>query len=572
MFGPRAYMFSGGAPTTPAPTIAFVQPTYIAYSGGGLQPTAGGTSFSVFGANFAIGATVGFYQAGILIALAVGTTTLASTWIICDTPALPSGVYDVRVTNPDSQFVDAVGVHRSWEPGDETWGALFLPGNYNDGTGTWTDSSGNGLDATAAVGTPVADAGCPIIDPGTSAYLSIPESIADGVTPMATLLEGTIFCIYEAAASDAELPDYSNPALVSGSGASPGLYHAAKGFKVATYDPLATVYIFARVAKARCGVPQAAFNRWNGATYEGKLNAGPWVGVTNTAATLSSGNVGATTYIGSSYSSVFKGKIKMVGIYPTAMTNLLAERLHVWAALAGHVPFSTTVTLESFAGVRHWRDHRSIGDDGLGNVISWNDLSASGRHLGQGDASKQPALTLASTDYYDENVVTFDPSVTSRKLDSAVLGANGAQPSRRFFIGQYGSTTGYLLDQTGDGNTADPNARQAYLTTAGEIYLFAGSAAISAAAQPTTPAVICVEWNGVSTNVYVNDATTPVVAAIDPGAQEYNSIRLGDRYDETDPFTGVLVAEGDFDYDAVDATRKTLMYEMAARYGIPVIG
>lgn len=80
------------APTQPAPTITSLNPT----SGSNL----GGTSVTITGTNFQVGATVSFGGTA-----ATSATTTSSTTIVTTAPAHALGSVPVTVTNPDNQTV-----------------------------------------------------------------------------------------------------------------------------------------------------------------------------------------------------------------------------------------------------------------------------------------------------------------------------------------------------------------------------------------------------------------------------------------------------------------------------------
>ncbi|HQO21308.1 MAG TPA: IPT/TIG domain-containing protein, partial [Acidobacteriota bacterium] len=86
------YTVTNSRYTAPAPAIDAVVPS----SG----PAEGGTSISIYGSGFSIGAEVKIGGVNATSSLVV----VNSTKITCKTPAGSSGTKEVRVTNPNGQF------------------------------------------------------------------------------------------------------------------------------------------------------------------------------------------------------------------------------------------------------------------------------------------------------------------------------------------------------------------------------------------------------------------------------------------------------------------------------------
>jgi hypothetical protein len=89
--GPYYYQLVNARFNAPAPLIDAVAPS--------TGPAAGGTSISIYGSNFAAGATVKIGGAG-----AANVVIVNSTKITCKTPAGTAGAKDVTVTNRNGQF------------------------------------------------------------------------------------------------------------------------------------------------------------------------------------------------------------------------------------------------------------------------------------------------------------------------------------------------------------------------------------------------------------------------------------------------------------------------------------
>lgn len=321
-----------------APSVASVSPNVGDVGGGG-------EAITILGDDFVNGATVTIGGVS-----ATSVTWVSATEITCVPGAHAAGVVDIVVTNPDTQDSGASGdnLFEYWAPSEETLGLLLMPGDYAvagaqgvNAVGTWTDSSGNNLDAVSdgGVDAPIASSGCPDFVAADALFLSIAESIADGGTPMATLTAGTIVAILEADIAEADAAAYANPSIIAGNAASPNLQFSDVGIKGVTYDDGVADYITCVAGAAATGVSHIAFLRWNGATFECRRNGGSFVNEPILAATLSAGNVGPQTEIGRSFAGTqhFDGRIKLIAISATAISDALCNKFRTWAQQQGHV-------------------------------------------------------------------------------------------------------------------------------------------------------------------------------------------------------------------------------------------
>lgn len=313
-----------------APAISLITPFDDVTYPTGLQDPAGGTDIVITGTGFQNGATVDFQVAG--VTQASGMVTFDSpTQLTVTTPALSAGPYDVLVTNPDTQDSGSTGdgLHESWEILQQTWTAVYTPGTYSGGL--WPDASGNAHDANWADGVPAEDAGCPDMN-GTNDYLLITESLVEGGTPLATQTAGSMLAIFEADAADADAGDYLNPAIISGTAASPGIYYSDAGFKAVCYDDTTALYVPAAAGAATLTDPHIGFCTWSATELRARVDAGPFVvGTLDTG--LPIGNVGPDTYIGTGYSSRFNGRIRLVAISDTIISDALCDKIRAWGLI-----------------------------------------------------------------------------------------------------------------------------------------------------------------------------------------------------------------------------------------------
>jgi len=66
------------------------------------------------------------------------------------------------------------------------------------------------------------------------------------------------------------------------------------------------------------------------ASYDGQnINGTTW-----TVGPLSTGNIGADTWIGRSYGALYTGKIMLVAVYPTRVTNEKLQQWYQWGRRA----------------------------------------------------------------------------------------------------------------------------------------------------------------------------------------------------------------------------------------------
>jgi hypothetical protein len=158
---PAAFTYQ--APPPPAPTVTGVSPA--------AGPTAGGTSVTVTGTNFASGATASFGGAA-------GTVTaLGASSITVTTPARAAGAVDVTVVNPDGGSATLAGAFTFEAPasGSPPTISSLSPDSGSPAGGTLCVISGSGFLAGAAVG-----------------FGGTPASLAPGTAITATSISVTV--------------------------------------------------------------------------------------------------------------------------------------------------------------------------------------------------------------------------------------------------------------------------------------------------------------------------------------------------------------------------------------------
>lgn len=239
----------------------------------------------------------------------------------------------------------------TWSPLDDvgTLSLLLMPGDYDPdalgaGVGRWVDSSGNARHADLVTGANPADDGFgnPVFDGATTWLDIVGASLADSVSyPGAAMADpdnGSIIVIEKQTSLDADIGDYFNPAFISGTGATPGLYASDTYTKTVGYDGATYVQANAPSGVAASGVAHIQFGAWDAtglyaACDENAFGAVVPYGV----GPLSVGNIGADTWIGRSYQVPMSGTLYLVAVYPTKISDAKVAQWRAWAIAQGLV-------------------------------------------------------------------------------------------------------------------------------------------------------------------------------------------------------------------------------------------
>lgn len=262
-----------------------------------------------------------------------------------------SGVVDVVVTNGVGASSTGTGLIEYFAPQDLTPTCALLPGDYAvagvqgvNAVGTWTDTSGNGNDAVSGggVNAPAALSGVPDFVAVDALYLSIAKSLASaGGSPpdLATLGAGTEIAFFEPDLSTGADPgiDYADSVVIVGDGASAGICYNDDGILWEAYDELDVVYYRTPVVAAAIGDKHFACGRWNGTTWDSRVNASAFQVVTATSAILSNGNVGVTTELGRSFGGTrqLDGRIHAIFTYASALSDGNVTKIRKWGQQRG---------------------------------------------------------------------------------------------------------------------------------------------------------------------------------------------------------------------------------------------
>jgi hypothetical protein len=247
--------------------------------------------------------------------------------------------------------------------------------------------------------------------------------------------------------------------------------------------------------------------------------------------------------------------------------------------LGGVMPDSgaSNFTPPSIAGLTAW--YRADLGITIGTGVSaWADQSGTGdanKNVTQGTAANQPTFNASDGAYNSKPTLSFDD--TNDVLISGLWSSSLAQPSTIYLVGNTnGGDAEYMFaraanahlgveiwgrDNTGSGGTLGSLAAGC---SGGQIVSTSGSAPVL-----SSPSVIAVVVNGVSSNGYVNSFNTTFCSG-NLGTDPLQSLRFGSRSDDL-AFLGGKIAECVIYSGAHDvSTRTTVMSYLGSRYGISI--
>lgn len=574
---------AGGGP----PSISAASRTgAVQYTTTGLQDLVGGNDVSITGTNFVNGCTVDYKQAGNTIASSPAVTFLNSTNIQATNPALAVGIYDLVVTNPDMQNTGASGdaLHESYTLTADTWGCLLEPGNYDPdgsapGVGQWTDTSGNANHAiNNGINTnPTSNSGCPVFD-GT-ASLDINESLVAAeasITPMASALAGTIIMFFESDTTDLDVSNYGNRGLITGSGASPGIYHSALGLKAVSYSNNALYDSAYSPNAVSVGEVHMGVMTWTDVLISCIVDGG--VAGTNV---LVDGipddtNTGAVTYIGRSYAAFYQGTIRAVAIANTVLTELHLAKIREWGMIIGQLPSEYFVpSVINDAGLFTYHASSDLNLSGGDTIVTkipdlvGDDINKD-LYPDVGLGSDYPLYTAVDVNFGNQPSWGDDYAAdTSSWMVSTDFAVPLAQPFTAYNVFRV------ITDISGADKYVTIN-RSALATQSALLFgtqgaleagVGAGTFAIGGPSNDTT-VVVCVVYNGASSEAYINTYSTTTGTGDIGGLGDYESIGTGSPVGSEGR---LRQAEKIVSAAAHNLTlRKKYMGYLAARYKLPI--
>ncbi len=574
-------MFTNVAPVAPEISSVYRQGA-IQYIATGLQQPAGGNNIIINGTGFASGCSVSFRQFAAEVGSASGSliTFIGSTQIYATTPALAVGVYDVVVINPDLQESGSSGdgLHESYEISSDTWGCLLQPGDYDpDGTGPgigkWTDTSGNANHAVPYDVSPLDDAGCPIFS-GTQS-LVINESLIPSeqvIAAMASEIAGTVIIFFNSYSTELDAANYSNRALISGTGASPGMYHSALGLKSVSYSNNALYDSAYSPDPVSVGERHMGVMTWTDVLIRSIADCG-----TEGTNVLVDGipnnvNTGSNTWIGRAYSALYKGTICLVAITNTVLPDLHLQKIREWAILAGHLPSSYFVpSVANDAGLFTW--HR--GDLGVTPGASISALLDQvnddiNKDLSTAIGSADPLWDAADVNFGDRASWGDDyANDTTSHMISGAFAAPLAIPFTSYDVVRV-ITDGGAIKYVRINNAGSGVGAAIYGVPNSVIATTSGAATIVADPGVDVTSIISVIFNGADSDSYINSYSTITASGDTDTGFTYSSLGTGSYAGEPGRMrqSEKIVSAG---VHAHALRRKYIGY-LGARYKLPVDG
>lgn len=256
---------------------------------------------------------------------------------------------------------------------------------------------------------------------------------------------------------------------------------------------------------------------------------------------------------------------------------------------------------ERLATCLHWRkaDDPGVVYNGSNLVSLWPDI---GPNAGTADAldctqssgaAKPTFITSVSTMNNMPALAFHGANASGNYLVSPVLGAARAQPVMRFAVfmvldpaggfggsgfggGGAGFVASFVFDRAPAGS-----ARQALLfenddlvVGQSRLYGHAGSSlgTVAQTLRYDTTYVVCMVFNGGSSYLYINDASTPAASG-GAGSNGYDSVIIGASNGLVQGMPGVICEEGAVtatDITTDYAVRSQIMRYLGAKYGATV--
>lgn len=174
----------------------------------------------------------------------------------------------------------------------------------------------------------------------------------------------------------------------------------------------------------------------------------------------------------------------------------------------------------------------------------------------------QPTFTASDADFAGHGSVTF---TGNQSLVTGTWNAARAVTTDYYVIKTpAASSTYYNLTDSADGGT---NRHSFSYGPGAAVSMYAGAQVVSSAVSTSTVAIVCAVFNGASSKIYLNNATTPIATG-NCGAQQFTALRLG-NYQGSYPFTGKVSLISLFngvEPDDLIAARMRYLGRMYGRY------
>ena len=174
----------------------------------------------------------------------------------------------------------------------------------------------------------------------------------------------------------------------------------------------------------------------------------------------------------------------------------------------------------------------------------------------------QPTFTASDADFAGHGSVTL---TGNQSLVTGTWNAARAVTTDYYVIKTpAASSTYYNLTDSADGGA---NRHSFSYGPGAAVSMYAGAQVVSSAVATSTVAIVCAVFNGASSKIYVNNATTPIATG-NCGAQAFSALRLG-NYQGSYPFTGkasLISLFNGVESDDLIAARMRYLGRMYGRY------
>ncbi len=172
-----------------------------------------------------------------------------------------------------------------------------------------------------------------------------------------------------------------------------------------------------------------------------------------------------------------------------------------------------------------------LNGTGVSIAYDWALSGDTARVATQDTQLNQPTFTASDSDFAGHGSVTF--SGTQSLVTGTWNAARAVTTDYYVLKTPAASSTYYNLTDSADGGTNRHSFRYGPGTT---VSMYAGSQVVSSTVSTSTIAIVCAVFNGASSKIYLNNATTPIATG-NCGAQQFSALRLG-NYQGSYPFTG----------------------------------
>jgi len=195
------------------------------------------------------------------------------------------------------------------------------------------------------------------------------------------------------------------------------------------------------------------------------------------------------------------------------------------------------------------------------DVSQWTPSAGDANLLVQATAADQPLYNSTDADFNGHASIQFD-GVTENLATIALLSGNMTQPTTVFVVMKM--IVAGITKTVFDG--IDGTDRQASIISGfGAFNPFAGASMTGTLAADTNVNILCIRYNGASSDSYINGGTADGSGNI--GANDLGGLTLGTRYDGTNPADMKAARVALYDGLLSDANANLVGNALATRYG-----